>query len=67
MTLELVHSDPPPEMEQRILRIRHDAMLLREEMTKGQARSAFLILERARDDLSAVIDRADMSRLEIEK
>jgi hypothetical protein len=67
VTLELVHSDPPPEMEQRILRIRHDALMLREEMTKGQARSAFLILEKARDDLSAVLDRADKASMDIEK
>jgi hypothetical protein len=64
--IELVHSDPPPEMEQRILRIRHDCMVLRNSMTKGQARSACLILEKARDDLSAVVDRADWARMEIE-
>jgi hypothetical protein len=57
--LELIHSDPPPEMEQRVLRMRHDALRLREDMTKAQARSAYLILEKARDDLSAVLDRAE--------
>ena len=67
MPLELIHSDPHPEMQQAILRIRHDAKELRETMTKAQARSAFLILEKARDDLSAVVDRADWHRMEIEK
>ena len=59
MTVDLIHSAPPPEMEQRILRIRNDALILKNEMTKAQARSAFLILEKARDDLSAVLERAD--------
>lgn len=54
-------------MEQRVLRIRHDALALRETMTKAQARSAYPILEKARDDLSAVLDRADLVRMEIEK
>lgn len=66
MTLKLVHSDPPPDMQHRVLRIYHDAMALRSRMTKAQARSAFLILEKARDDLSVVIDRADWHRMEIE-
>lgn len=54
-------------MEQRILRIRADARVLRNTMTKGQARAAFLILEAARDDLSQVVDRADWARLEFER
>lgn len=65
--VELVHSEPPPEMTQRVLRIRADARALRDSMTKGQARSAFLILEAARDDLSQVVDRADWARLELER
>jgi hypothetical protein len=59
VTVELVHSQPSQDMEQRILRIRHDALILANEMTKAQARSSYLILERARDDLSKVLDRAD--------
>lgn len=58
MTVELAY-DPAPEMTRRVLRIRHDALILRSELTRGQARSAYLILEKARDDLSAVLDRAD--------
>lgn len=59
MTLDLVHSKPSPDMEQRVLRIRNDALILKNEISRAQARSAFLILERARDDLSAVLERAD--------
>ena len=56
--LKIIVSDPPPEMEQRVLRLRADAAALRDFMTAPQARSTFLILEKARDDLSAVLDRA---------
>ena len=62
MTLDLVHSQPSPDMEQRVLRLRHDALLLKNEMTKAQARSAYLILEAARDDLSVVLDRAEWKK-----
>lgn len=55
--LRLVHDEPPPELEHAVLRIRHDALLLREKMTPAQVWAAFIILERARDDLSKVLDR----------
>lgn len=55
--LRLVHDEPPPALEQAVLRIRHDALLLAETMTPAQVRASFLILERARDDLSKVLDR----------
>ncbi|GAB9179433.1 hypothetical protein [Bradyrhizobium diazoefficiens] len=59
MTLELVHSSPTIEMEQRVLRMQSDALILKNEMTKGQARAVFLILQDARDNLSRVLDRAE--------
>ncbi|WP_271612843.1 hypothetical protein [Bradyrhizobium sp. CCBAU 21362] len=59
MTLELVHSSPTIEMEQRVLRMQTDALILKNEMTKGQARAVFLILQDARDNLSRVLDRAE--------
>ncbi|QOG21354.1 hypothetical protein [Bradyrhizobium sp. SEMIA] len=59
MTVELVHSAPPVEMEQRVLRLQADARVLKDEMTKSQARSVFLILQDARDNLSRVLDRAE--------
>lgn len=59
MTLELVHSSPTIDMEQRVLRMQSDALILKNEMTKGQARAAFLILQDARDNLSSVLDRAE--------
>ncbi|MBR0802868.1 hypothetical protein M2232_002332 [Bradyrhizobium japonicum] len=59
MTLELVHSSPTIEMEQRVLRMQSDALILKNEMTRAQARAVFLILQDARDNLSRVIDRAE--------
>ncbi|MGX1171259.1 hypothetical protein AB7M16_007525 [Bradyrhizobium sp. USDA 372] len=59
MTVELVHSVPSVEMEQRVLRLQQDARLLKDTMTKNQARSVFLILQDARDNLSRVLDRAE--------
>ncbi|MGC0395244.1 MULTISPECIES: hypothetical protein [Bradyrhizobium] len=59
MTLELVHSSPTIEMEQRVLRMQSDALILKNEMTKAQARAVFLILQDARDNLSSVLDRAE--------
>lgn len=59
---KLCVSQPPPTLEQTILRVRADALILRNELTGAQARSAFLILEKARDDLSAVLDRAEWKR-----
>ncbi|MET3308072.1 hypothetical protein [Bradyrhizobium diazoefficiens] len=59
MTLELVRSSPTIEMEQRVLRMQSDALILKNEMTKGQARAVFLILQDARDNLSRVLDRTE--------
>ncbi|QIO34354.1 hypothetical protein [Bradyrhizobium sp. 1(2017)] len=59
MTLELVHSALTIEMEQRVLRMQSDALILKNEMTKAQARAVFLILQDARDNLSRVLDRAE--------
>ncbi|MBR0948517.1 hypothetical protein ABIF68_006988 [Bradyrhizobium japonicum] len=59
MTLELVHSSLTIETEQRVLRMQSDALILKNEMTKAQARAVFLILQDARDNLSRVIDRAE--------
>ncbi|UGX98759.1 hypothetical protein G6321_00028045 [Bradyrhizobium barranii subsp. barranii] len=59
MTLELVHSSLTIETEQRVLRMQSDALILKNEMTKAQARAVFLILQDARDNLSSVLDRAE--------
>ena len=59
MTVELVHSAPSIEMEQRVLRMQQDALILKNEMTKAQARAVFLILQDTRDNLSRVLDRAE--------
>lgn len=60
--LILASSEPPAPMEQTILRIRADAIRLKETMTAAQVRSAHLILERARDDLSEVLERGRLDR-----
>lgn len=60
--LILATSEPPAPMEQTILRIRADAIRLKETMTAAHVRSAFLILERARDDLSEVLERGRFDR-----
>jgi hypothetical protein len=44
-------------MEQTILRIFTDARLLKATMTRAQVRSAFPLLENARDVLSEVLER----------
>ncbi|UEM17008.1 hypothetical protein J4G43_023955 [Bradyrhizobium barranii subsp. barranii] len=59
MTLELVHSSLTIETEQRVLRMQSDALILKNEMTKAQARAVFLILQDARDNLLSVLDRAE--------
>ncbi|WP_340667939.1 hypothetical protein [Bradyrhizobium ottawaense] len=59
MTVELVHSAPSVEMEQRVLRLQADARALKDTMTRSQARTVFLILQDARDNLSRVLDRAE--------
>ena len=46
-----------------MLRIRADALILRNEMTKAQARSAFLILQQAAIDLGVVVDRGKQGLL----
>lgn len=58
--IKLVASDPPPPMEMTVLRIRADALALKQTMTAAHVRSAFLILEKARDDLSEVLERGKL-------
>jgi hypothetical protein len=59
VTVELVHSEPTGELEQCVFRLQADARYLAEHMTKANARAVLLTLERARDNLSRVIDRAE--------
>lgn len=59
MTLELVHSSPTIEMTQRVLRMQQDALIMKNEMTRAEARAVFLILEDTLCNLSRVIARAD--------
>jgi hypothetical protein len=59
LAIELIHSAPPPATERQLLRLYNDTQSLRAKLTRGEARSAYEIIERARDNLSAVLDRAD--------
>lgn len=56
--VRLVSDQPNPELEQAVFRIRHDALLLRQKMTPQEVWATCLILEKARDDLSQVLERA---------
>lgn len=59
MPVELIHSEPSPETERQLLRLYNDTQSLRAKLTKAEALTAYQIIERARDNLSAVLDRAD--------
>jgi hypothetical protein len=53
--LKLVASDPPPEIEQTVLRIYKDARSLRLHLRRAQVRTSASLLRRARDDLSILL------------
>lgn len=59
MPVELIHSEPSPETERQLLRLYNDTQSLRAKLTKAEALTAYQIIERSRDNLSAVLDRAD--------
>lgn len=61
-TLTLATSEPPPAMEQTLLRLRADAHLLHNEMTAAQARASLPILEKVHADVAALIYRAEFKR-----
>jgi hypothetical protein len=56
---ELVHSELPDGVQQRLTRMMHDARALRDSLTRAQARSARGYLEETRDLLSRLLDRAE--------
>lgn len=58
MTLKLISSEPGPEMEQRLTRIRTDVIILRNEVTGPQAVAISDVLERVRDDITRILERA---------
>lgn len=57
--VELVHSAPGLETDQRITRIMMECKVLRSKLTRGEARARYLEIEAARDTLSEILDRAD--------
>ena len=56
--LKLVKTDIAPMLEQRVVRMEMDAHLFR-KMSIAEIRAVYPYLERTRDALSEVLDRAD--------
>lgn len=56
MAIELVHSDPSPEVKTRITRMLMDVKEF-SLLTRAQARVIATDLERVRDGLSKILDR----------
>jgi hypothetical protein len=56
---ELVYSGLPAEQEQRLVRIYNDFCILRASLTRGQIKTQYQALERMRDELSRMLDKAD--------
>ena len=63
MPVELVHSEPSPATEKQLIRLYNDTQSLRAKLNKAEARAAYVILEKARDNLSAILDRADSKNI----
>jgi hypothetical protein len=59
LAVELVHSDPSPATERQLVRLYNDTQSLLAKLSKAEARTAYPVLEKARDNLSAILDRAD--------
>ena len=59
MPIELIHTTLGPLTEQQIVRLYHDTRALRAKLTKAEALTAYEVIQHARDNLSAVLDRAD--------
>lgn len=57
--VELVHSSLPTAQEQRLIRVMNDVCILRAALTPAQIKTQYEALERARDALSRMLDKAD--------
>jgi hypothetical protein len=58
MSVELVHSQPSQDTMQRVIRIRADTIRLA-DAPLPEIRALYAQIERARDALSRILDRAD--------
>lgn len=58
MSVELVHSQPPIDVQIRLIRMLADALILR-ELSRAEAKAVYREIEMVRDELSKTLDRAD--------
>jgi hypothetical protein len=58
MSVELVHSQPSTDTLKRVVRIRADTIKLA-DLPLAEIRSVYEQIEKARDALSRILDRAD--------
>jgi hypothetical protein len=56
---ELVHSELPAGLQQRLTRMMIDARALGTILTRAQLKSAYSEIETVRDALSGLLDKAD--------
>jgi hypothetical protein len=56
---ELVHSELPAGLQQRLTRMMFDTRMLGESLTPAQRKSAYSEIEAIRDALSRLLDKAD--------
>jgi hypothetical protein len=59
LAVELVHSEPSVQIQRQLLRLHNDTQALRDKLSGAEAQWAYQIVEHARDNLSAILDRAD--------
>lgn len=59
MSIRLVHSEPAPATLRQLLRLFHDTEALRAKLTGAEVRFAYEVIERSRDNLSRILERAD--------
>jgi hypothetical protein len=59
LPVELIHTSLTPLTQQQLVRLYNDTEALRARLSKAEARTAYPFIERARDNLSAILDRAD--------
>lgn len=57
--VELVHSGLPPAQEQRMIRVMNDVCILRAALTRTMIRTEYTTLEKIRDEISKMLDKAD--------
>jgi flagellar biosynthesis/type III secretory pathway ATPase len=59
VSVELVHSEPSPDVEQRLFRVMADVSVLQQRLSRAEIRTLYAAIERTRDALSRLLDYAD--------